>query len=374
MASILYFAFFAGVPLLILLATRHIPLAAKLGSIILCYAIGLIVGVSGLLPDAAYAPRTTLTEVSLVLALPMLLFSIDIRAWRRIAGTALLSMLGAVIAVVTVATLLFFWLDSRGTPAAEELSAMTVGMYTGGVANLAAMKVALSIPEDRFAVFATVDTAVGAAYLLFMLTLGRGIFGRVLKPFDDAARLESLPDTDTAPDRRLPAAIALALIPAAACVGLALLIAPMIGFAQFEVTVIVLLTTFGLLGSLIRAIRQNRLAEPLGMFLIYVFTFCVAASLDLTTLLDVDLTIVAFVILATIGTVLLHAAICRVTGVDTETFLVTSVAALLSPAFVPMIVERLRNPALLMSGMSVGILGFAIGNYLGITLALILAS
>ncbi len=375
MTDILFFAFFLGVPLLIVWATRHIQLAAKIGAIVLCYALGLLVGLSGLLPEGAYGPRTTLSEVSLVFALPLLLFSVDVRAWRQIAGAATLSMLCAIIAVVCVATLLYFWLETRGFSDAEHLSAMAVGMYTGGVANLAAMKVALGIPDDRFTIFATVDTAVGGFYLLFMLTLAKGVFSKLLPPFDETARLtEAVGKSATAGSTgSVVFSTVLALLSAGACVGLALFLAPMFSFAQFEIAVIILLTTFGLLGSLVPMVRQNRLAEPIGMFLIYVFTFCVAASLDLTALANVDLTIVGFVVLATVGTVLVHAALCRVFRVDVETFLVTSIAALLSPAFVPMIVERLRNPALLMSGIAVGILGFAIGNYLGISLALILA-
>ena len=371
----MFFAFFLGVPLLIVLATRQIPLAAKIGVIVLCYAIGLMVGISGLLPESAADARTTLSEVSLAFALPLLLFTVDLRAWRQIAGAATLSMFCAIIAVVCVATLLFYWLQTRGMPAPEELSAMAVGMYTGGVANLAAMKVALAIPEDRFTIFATVDTAVGGLYLLFMLTLATRVFGTVLAPFDDTARQHAPEPTSTqdTSHRGLLVSVILALLPAGACVGLALFLAPMLSFAQFEIAVIVLLTTFGLLGSLIPAVRSNPLAEPIGMFLIYVFTFCVAAGLDLAALIGVDLRIVIFVVLATVGTVLLHAVLCRLLRVDVETFVVTSVAALLSPAFVPLIVERLRNPALLMSGISVGILGFAVGNYLGISLALVLA-
>ena len=69
----------------------------------------------------------------------------------------------------------------------------------------------------------------------------------------------------------------------------------------------------------------------------------------------------------------LHALLCRLFRIDADTFVITSVAAILSPAFVPMAARALRNPAVLMSGMTTGILGFAIGNYLGIAVALILA-
>ncbi|WP_432816615.1 DUF819 family protein [Sulfitobacter sp. JB4-11] len=375
MSDILFFALFIFVPLLIVFATKRIKLAGAIGAIVICYAIGLSLGLSNLLPDAAEGPRKTLSEVSLVFALPLLLFSVDLRAWGKIAGKALLSMFCAVLAVSFTATVLYFWLQARGTSDSEQFSAMAVGMYTGGVANLAAMKVALAIPDARFTLFATVDTAVGGLYLLFMLTLAKPVFGRFLRPFDATARQDGVADqAEDAPGRQeMIVSVMIALFAAGICVGLSLVLAPIISFAQFEITVIVLLTTFGLVASLIPYLRANRMAEPTGMFLIYVFTFCIAASLDLSAVIGADLTIVAFVLLATAGTVLIHALLSKLMGIDVETFVVTSVAALLSPAFVPMIVERLRNPALLMSGVSVGILGFAIGNYLGISLALVLA-
>jgi uncharacterized membrane protein len=65
--------------------------------------------------------------------------------------------------------------------------------------------------------------------------------------------------------------------------------------------------------------------------------------------------------------------LCRLFRIDTDTFLITSVAAIMSPAFVPMVARSLKNPTVLMSGMATGILGFAIGNYLGIAVALLLS-
>jgi uncharacterized membrane protein len=53
---------------------------------------------------------------------------------------------------------------------------------------------------------------------------------------------------------------------------------------------------------------------------------------------------------------------------------VTSVSAICSPPFVPMMVKALNNPSVLLSGMTTGIIGFAVGNFLGISLALFLQS
>jgi len=288
-------------------------------------------------------------------------------------------MLLAVIAVVFIATLLFSLFQSRGVAQPEQLSGMAVGMYTGGIANMGAIKLALAIPDARYLLFATVDTVVGALYLMFVLTIAPRIFARLLPAFPAKHRIseDTRDETETYGDllrlANLPA-ILIAVLCAGVCVGLAVVLAPYIGIAEPQIMVIVLLTTFGLLASLIRPIRENNAAPRLGMYLIYVFSFCVAASMDLGALLTMDATILIFVLVATFGSLILHALLCRLLRIDVDTFLITSVAALMSPAFVPMVARSLGNPAILMSGMATGILGFAIGNYLGITVALLLAS
>ncbi len=379
MTEIFAILLFLGAPAILLLGVRHIPAARMLGPIVLCYAAGLLLGMSGLLPEAADPVRTGITEASLGLALPLLLFSVDIRAWRHVAGRAMLSMGLAVIAVVFVATLLFHSFAARGVAAPEQLAGMAIGMYTGGVANLGAIKLALAIPDARYLLFATVDTFVGALYLMLVLTVGRRLFGRLLAPFPPGYHGEDVAyeETETYAELlRLSAlpGILIAVAAAGLCVGAAVLLAPYLPFAAPEIVVIVLLTSFGLLASFIGQIRRNPAASKLGMYLIYVFSFCVAASLDPSAMVSMDATILIFVAVATFGSLLLHALLCRLFRVDVDTFLITSVAALMSPAFVPMVARSLRNPAILMSGMTTGILGFAIGNYLGISVALLLAS
>jgi len=370
---------FVGAPALLLLAVHSLSAARMLGPIVLCYATGLLVGISGLLPETTAPIRTTITEASLALALPFLLFSVDMRAWRHVAGRAMLSMGFAVVAVVFMATLLFHGVAARGVEAPEQLSGMAIGMYTGGIANLGAIKLALSIPDSRYLLFATVDTFVGALYLMLVLTFGQKLFGRFLTPFpqsyhgEDAAYQEVEAYEDLLHIKALPA-ILIALLTAGICVGAAVLLAPWLAFSAPPIVVIVLLTSFGLLASFIPQIRNNQAASKLGMYLIYVFSFCVAASLDMAALATMDATILIFVIVATFGSLVLHAILCRLFRIDVDTFLITSVAALMSPAFVPMVARNLRNPGILMSGMATGILGFAIGNYLGISVALLLAS
>lgn len=376
MAGILTAAGFLAVPALILWACVRWPFAARLEPIVLCYAAGLLVGLSGLLPESAAPARTQVAETSIALALPLLLFAVNLGAWRRLAGRAMLSMALAVAAVVAVSVALHALFAARGTQAPEQLAGMAVGMYTGGIANVSAIKIALGIPDARYLLFAAADTAVGALYIFFILAAAPAFFRRLLPAFPETERQAYAEDGPQAALPRgsraiLPGLAALAA--AAACVGLALAVAPLLTFMAPQIAIIVLITTFGIAGSLIRPLRENAMATPLGMFLIYVFSFAIAASLDLAALAGMDLSILVFVFAATFGSLALHALLCRLAGIDADTFIITSVAAILSPAFVPMAARALRNPAVLMSGMTMGILGFAIGNYLGIAVALVLA-
>jgi uncharacterized membrane protein len=108
------------------------------------------------------------------------------------------------------------------------------------------------------------------------------------------------------------------------------------------------------------------------MYLIYVFSFAVASMASLEHLASVGVAVPAFIAVAVFGSLTLHALLCRLARIDVDTFLVTSVSAICSPAFVPLIVRSLGNPSMLISGVTTGIIGYAVGTQLGIALALLL--
>jgi uncharacterized membrane protein len=175
-------AVFLALPELVLRLVQRQAWAARLGTIVMCYAAGLLVGNLGLLPAAAQPAQKLLSEVTVTLALPMLLFTVDQRAWSRIAGRALVSMALAVLSVVVVATALFFAFRAQGQPALHQLAGLAVGVYTGGTPNLAAIKTGLGVDDTRYLVFNAFDTVVGALYLMFMLTLAPRLAARRLRP------------------------------------------------------------------------------------------------------------------------------------------------------------------------------------------------
>jgi uncharacterized membrane protein len=108
------------------------------------------------------------------------------------------------------------------------------------------------------------------------------------------------------------------------------------------------------------------------MYLIYIFCLAVASLVSFEQLAAIDTMVVTFLVTVVFGGVGLHALLCRLAKVDADTFMVTSVAAVASPPFVPLMARALRNPDVMLSGMTTGVIGYAFGSYLGISLGLYL--
>lgn len=361
--------------------------AHKLGVIVICYVAGMIMGNTGLIPAAAAPVQSQVADVAIALGMPMLLFTLDVRSWRHIAGKALLSMLLATSAVVTTATALFALLRQGDGESASHFAAMSVGVYTGGTPNLAAIKSGLAIPHSEYIVFHSLDTLVGSAYLLAMLTLGIRLFRRCLpgtaQPPSPETATTPAPQADSDDYSALLqrsawpqvlAAMTLSALVVAAAWGCAIGYARLEGKPVNSAIVIVALTTLGILLSLLPRVRRLEVSYRVGMYLIYVFCFAVASMARFDQLLAVDLEIAVFLLGTVFGSLLLHCLACRLCGVDGDTFMVTSVAAVCSPPFVPMMARALGNPSMILSGMTTGIIGYALGNYLGISLGLWLQS
>jgi uncharacterized membrane protein len=137
--------------------------------------------------------------------------------------------------------------------------------------------------------------------------------------------------------------------------------------------VILLITALGIAASLIPAVRKLRKSFELGMYLIMVFCMVVASMADISKISFESLYLLFYVILVVFGSMLIHAVLCRLFRIDTDTFLVTSTAFICNPALVPAVTVALKNRQVLFSGLIVGVIGFAIGNYLGVIIAWILA-
>ncbi|MBI40774.1 MAG: hypothetical protein CMF59_14340 [Leptospiraceae bacterium] len=403
---------------LIYLSSRF-EVLKKIGVVILCYVVGAILGNSGFTSSETLPIQKGLAEGTVALALPMLLFSMDVPSVFRLAGKSLLAMLLAGLSVVAVATLLYFALHGL-TAQGDELAAMAVAVYTGGTPNLASVKTALSIPDDLYIKFHTYDTLMGLFYLLFLFSFAKPVFGRVLKPFKSDSRSSnaqasdaSLSSNDASESQtekgkkreevsreisssqnqeiaqeyesenrtvgvedygslifpRVWPPLLAALLLSAGIVGLSAFLGSLFSENAAPAITILSITSLGIAASFVPQIRNIRKTFSVGMYIILVFCVSVASLTDVAGLLNIDPAVIVFIVGAVVGSLLLHSLLCRWAGVDVDTFLVISSSAICSPPFVPVVASAIKNRQLIVPGLTTGILGYGIGNYLGISIA-----
>ena len=375
---IVLFVLFPGIAIY---ACTRFPVMNKIGIVVLCYAAGITLGNIGILPEGAERLQTIVSDVAVGLSLPLLFFSMDVKKWSRLAGKSLLCMILATIAIIVVAYAAFFIV--RGRVAGDwKLVGMAIGVYTGGTPNLAAIKAALGVDSDTFITMHTYDTVISLLYITFCVTVAQRLFNLLLPRFDwsrygdgDPAGTAEKEDIQAyggmLRPRVLPKLLG-ALLLSGAIMVVSGRLSMLFPHEHATAAGILAMTTLGIACSFVPKIRGIEKTFQLGMYIIYVFCFVVGSMTNVGTLIDINGPLMIFVIVCIFGSMLLHALLCRFFRIDTDTFIITSVSAICSPPFVPPVCEGLKNRMVLLSGVITGIIGYAIGNYLGISLAYLL--
>ena len=79
-----------------------------------------------------------------------------------------------------------------------------------------------------------------------------------------------------------------------------------------------------------------------------------------------------YLICVVFGSLLIQTLLSKIFKIDADTMIISSTSLINSPPFVPLIATAMRNKSVIVTGMSVGLIGYAIGNYLGVTISYIL--
>ena len=366
-----YFLF----PALILYLERKHPLISSIGPVVICYGVGLLIGNIGILPDGIAPLQENLYSAVVPLAIPMLLFSLDIRKWVRMAGKTFLSLVLGLASVVLMVIAGYF-IYRNVIPEFWQLAGVIVGFYSGGAPNAAAISLALGMEPDLFILTQTYDLVVGALTLLFLMTVAQRFFLLFMRPYKPAengngiATGESYQEKYESYEGILKRRIFLPLLGA---FGLSVLILGIsAGLSQlilrsFDTALIILgITTLGIAGSFVPRVKNIAKSFQGGIYLILVFCLIFASMADIRMFSLESIPILVCILLAVPGALLLHGLLSKIFRVDVDNFLIISVALSMSPPFVPVVASALKNRDIILPGLIIGLLGYAIGNYLGI--------
>lgn len=343
-----------------------------LSPVVICYAVGIAVSNLQLMPVHTEL-AVQVSEISILLALPLLLFATDLSAVRRQAGPVLLSFTLCVLSGLLVNILAAYYFRTD-VPEGWNIAGMLTGIYTGGTPNMQAIGLALGVDQNTIILVNAADVILGSICLLFLITIGWRLAGRWLRPYPEYPETSDATN-EQVPDERIGSSIGfiprvIGLILSVVVVGISLGLVWWIKGGLEQVALIILgVTTFSLLFALSPKIRNLPGTYPSGEYLLLIFCVALGLLADFRAIVAEGMELLQFSAFALFGTILLHALLARFFRIDRDTFLFTLTTALYGPAFIGQIAAVTKNQKLIFAGISMGLLGYAIGNYLGIGLA-----
>mgnify|MGYP002854988729 FL=1 len=368
-------------PLLILWLTYKFKGLNKVGSIIIAYVIGCLLGLTGLIPDTEemHAAQTAVATYAIPFAIPLLLFSSDIKAWARLAPAFLKSTLFGILGCALAITVGFLVCGRNNPQLYANIGGMLTGLYTGGNANLASLKLALGVDDATYILVSAYSTLMSAVYLFFVIIVGKRVLLLFMPDFKDDKQQSGVGETnlhnhdnelflglfrrDNLSD--LAKALILTILIIASSFGVAKLFPK----ETFQSVFILAISTMAILASLNKKVRLLKRTFEAGTFFILIFSMAVASQVSLRTLTQVDSGIFLFTTIATLGALFFHVLLSAIFRIDTDTTLTTSISLICSPPFAPVIGSALHNRAVIGPGIAVGLFGYAAGTYIGFTVA-----
>lgn len=376
---LLLIIFFLATPALVIALCRRYAWLDKLGPIMVLYAIGIVAGNLRIMPEEIALLQELLPNITIPLAIPMMLFGC--RFSRHEAALQLKLVIIGFLSVA-VAVMVGYLLCGRHIGQGTEVGGIITGMYTGGTLNAAALQAIFRIPGEQYVLINSYDILISFLYFVFLFSIGirlfRRLFGEGKKQLSESERRELEAQIATAkqnPYSRLRTregakqalrAVLATLLIAAISGGVAILMPE----GWFMVIFILLLTTLGVASSFLKPIQRLDLSYDLGMYLIYIFSLAIASMADFSRLdLAGGINQLGFMLVAVFLSLALHALVCRLWRVDADSMVISSVAFINSPPFVPMVSAAMNNKRALVTGLGAGIVGYAAGNHLGVLMA-----
>ena len=400
MRIIIAIAIYLLFPIIIVSAFHKWKILQKIGTVILAYAVGIIMSLTGFVtfePGTADAAtfesiQKLIMNISVPLAIPLMLFNCDFKLWTRALPKTILALVGGIIAITVAVISGFFIFRSTGVNDIENVSAMMTGIYTGGTMNFNALGAALGVDPTTITLVLTFQMLITFPLIMFITGGGYRLFRKIL-PFPDESTSITLNSNmedhgienygmmlnkKVFPKTMLGLLLSIGFLAIGAGLSLLLYNLGVVGDQETgtgklnELVIILTITTLSIIASFSKKIRELPKTFELGMIFILIFSIAVASQFNPYSIDMSAISLGLFVLYIMLVSVIIHIIFCRFSKINGDLYTVAQVGLFCSPPFIPPVVGAMGNKKVLISGIVIGLIGYAIGTYMGVGIAYLL--
>jgi len=365
-------AVFVGVVLFSVWLDAHYSWARKISPVV------LILFLAGLLSNVGFVTdRSTfydgLASFTVPFAVCLILFTVNLGDLKRTGGPLLaafaIACIGTIIGVLSAGLLVNSQLARVLGDETWKLAGPFTGTYTGGSLNFFALWDGLEIGNpDLFAAANAVDNLtlfpLFAMWVLIPGWLGRyfpvGERWGTIDAIDEAGREPEAP-----PELRILDLIALAFAALAIIVVSDLIKTRWIAGFMPSFPTILIVTTLALALAQFRFIGRLQGAFELGNLSFYLFFCAVGAMINVKMAIVLSPILFIYVMIMVVVHLVSVYGIGRLLRLDIRVLTIASAAAKTGPPSVVALANVHGWKTLVLPGVAMGLLGYAVGNYLG---------
>ncbi|MCP4120720.1 MAG: DUF819 family protein [Bacteroidetes bacterium] len=384
-ANIIQILLILAIPIIIHKVLKGKKIVRWLSPVVVCFILGIAAGTY--LKDFINHPVSkNIEEISILLAIPMLMMTSNFIGWLPKAKPVLFSLMVSCISVL-VAVLITFFLFKGQTEHAWLVSSMLLAGFTGTIANANAVGNALNCPEDVLLLVNLGDMLTGAVYLVLLTSVAHPLLSRFLPAYQPLNNeLDAL--TEKGQDKPKEedfgymsgyqfkqfgiymSPILLSVLILGIAIGLEMLFFPAEGMQGTFILLTV--TILGIISSAIPAVRNLKSSYRIGQYLLLVFCIALGTNINFGELLTASPLIITYTVLVMVIVLFMNVSLARVFKIDADTVIITSTATIYGPAFIGQVAMAIKNKEIVFSGMIASMVGIALGNFLGVGLSSIL--
>lgn len=358
------------VPILLKISEKT-TLVSIISPIALAYASGILLSYTAVPIHTAILKQ--ITEISIAISISLLVLGSNLDKFIILLKPLLKSFFLSILSLFIAVFLTYFLLSFRDETSAN-IMGMLVGVYVGGTPNLNAIGMALEVSNETLILVNTAEITLGGIYFLLLITVIKPLFSLWLPKYD-LGKLSIKKEKEVEQNNPLFIKIKMIFFGLFAAIlilgfsfGLVFLLFGHLNIPAFLIS----LTTLSIIGAQFSGIKNISYKFETADFLLLIFSFGIGLQIDLNALLTHGLEIYLLVGAVFIGTILIHFLLAWITKTDVDTLMISSTAALYGPAFIVPIAKAINNRELTVYGIALGLLGYILGNYLGLGMAWLL--
>lgn len=363
--------------------SEHKKWLGKVSGILVTMILMSILSMTGIVPVASN-PKLKIEVYDLIfsyfipLSIPLMLMGSNVMRIIREGGKLLVAFLIGTLGVVIGSFIATYFID-LGADSGNAAGVIAATLIGGSMNFIATGEILNFSTHPLFSATIAVDNFAANAYVLMLFAIPSFKF---LARFFMKPKIENLETTaNNQNEESYPITIeriALSMLIAALIAGVGSLISPAIQYlfsSKMSMNILIITVLSVLIANILpkKLKKLEDTAFAIGLWMMYIFLAAIGASTNLSDMLRVGTSVLGFYLIILFFHLIFMVSLAKIFKLDVYEVIIASAANIMGPSVAAPMAASLGQKKLITPGILVGILGYVIGTFIGVSIAVMLS-